>query len=116
MRQPVQHLRFARRERTEHAGSPVKALEVGPNELEQCALAIAEVSPRAIEYEAHQQALAHVDGQCHRMVDADAAVVIVEKRALAKAGGRQAVADALRDTTAVVPVKAHQRMFFEVTV
>ena len=58
--------------------------EVRAQDVEQRALAVGEVAARAVQHEAHQQAVAHVDRQRDGVVDADAAVVIVVERAAAK--------------------------------
>ena len=70
--------------------------EVRTQHVEQRALAVGEVAPRAVQHEAHEQAVAHVDRQRDRVVDADAAVVVVVERGAAELLERHRVADALR--------------------
>src|SRR5881275_3277483 len=84
--------------------------------VEQRALAVGEVAPRAIEHEADEQPVAYEDRQRHGVIDANLPVVVVIERAFAEACGRQAVADALRDATTVVAMEAHQRMLLEMAI
>ncbi|HEX6156569.1 MAG TPA: hypothetical protein VFZ54_11130 [Burkholderiales bacterium] len=85
-------------------------------QVEQRALAVAEIAPRAVQHEADEQPVAHVDRQRERVVDAHSAVVLVVERAPAEFGERHRVADALRHAAALVAVETHQRVLMEVPV
>ena len=118
-RQPAENLALARGDR--QSGKPARlapahqqvSIQRGERlarQVEQRAFALAEVAPIAVQHKAHQQAAVHEQRHRHHLVDADAAVVLVVKRALAEFSRGQRIADAVRAAAPVAGVKTYQRM------
>jgi hypothetical protein len=115
-RHPSQYFRLAFGERTGPVDPGENPSQVRSHEVEHGALAVGEVAPCAVEHEAHQHSIGHVDGHCHRMVYAHATVVVVVKPAAPELRQRQRIADAPSESASLKGVVAHQRMLVEVAV
>jgi hypothetical protein len=92
---------------------PVERRERNAHQVEQLALAVAEIAPLAVEYEAHEQAIVDIERQGERVVEADARVVVGVKRRRAERRAQQIKCGARRRR---VRCGAHQRMLAEMAV
>src|SRR5664279_1270877 len=92
---------LARRGDLVRAQAAIKTRQDRPDAIEQLAFAVGEIAALAIEDKADEHALVDEDRQGNDVIDADAAVVLVVERAVAKAAERHRVADPVRAASAL---------------